>query len=262
MLTLTVRIAVLTRLALLTWAVVADVLLEDYDSAADALPQRPDAVTLLAKPFLRWDAFYFAHIGEHGEYVYEQENAFFPLLPLLARGIGRGLLETTGPMEMVLLGVLISNIAFVLSVAALFKLSELVLRDRQRAFVACVFYCASPAGMFLASMCVSSYALFLYRYIRKQVLGESICPAELYRDVLAFDEDCGNAASSGRAAACCDRLCTGECHQIKRDRVCGLFCAPIPCPGRAEAISLCTVLRFFALSKRSQISPCRTLQGI
>ena len=40
--------------------------------------------------FVRWDAIYFLSLSEHG-YVYEQQHAFFPLLPLLTR-----LLSNTG----------------------------------------------------------------------------------------------------------------------------------------------------------------------
>lgn len=53
--------------------------LPQFDSSAAVA-----AVSADASPLLRWDAFHFAHIAEHG-YVHEYEWAFFPGIALAMR---------------------------------------------------------------------------------------------------------------------------------------------------------------------------------
>lgn len=88
-------LATLSRV--LTWllAYLSNLFVDDYDSASDTILQPLSSSPLLnhlARPalavFLRWDAFYFLHIAEQG-YIYEQEHAFFPLVPLMARAVAR-----------------------------------------------------------------------------------------------------------------------------------------------------------------------------
>jgi len=84
------KLSILSRV--LTWiiALISTFIVDDYDSSVDIILKSQES-TILQKVFnicfrvfLRWDSFYFVHISEKG-YVYEQEHAFFPLLPLLAR---------------------------------------------------------------------------------------------------------------------------------------------------------------------------------
>lgn len=83
--------AAATRITVVVIAILSKIFVDDYDSSAETIllgsskaliPQ-----TILYKifsVFIRWDAFYFLHIAENG-YIYEQETAFFPMLPMLAR---------------------------------------------------------------------------------------------------------------------------------------------------------------------------------
>jgi phosphatidylinositol glycan class V len=72
-------------------AVISKAFVDDYDSSAETILLGSSTALIpnnllyrFFSVFVRWDAFYFLHIAENG-YVYEQEHAFFPLLPMLSR---------------------------------------------------------------------------------------------------------------------------------------------------------------------------------
>lgn len=77
------------------------------------------------KPFVRWDALYFLAIMENG-YTFEQEHAFFPLLPALSRLVNYGLLWLptswifSSMTRNILAGLLLSNFCFIMSVLGLY----------------------------------------------------------------------------------------------------------------------------------------------
>ncbi|OMJ11351.1 GPI mannosyltransferase 2, partial [Smittium culicis] len=81
--------SILSRLIIFIISQLSNMFVEDYDSSFDTLLIGQDSFTTfqhiasnILKVFTRWDSFYFLHIAQHG-YVYEQENAFFPMFPLL-----------------------------------------------------------------------------------------------------------------------------------------------------------------------------------
>lgn len=81
-------LATASRLLTISIAVISYLWTGSYDSSGEImlLAQQADQSVLqrCLTVFLRWDALYFVHIAEEG-YIYEQEHAFFPLLPLAAR---------------------------------------------------------------------------------------------------------------------------------------------------------------------------------
>ncbi|KAJ3090470.1 hypothetical protein HK102_003651 [Quaeritorhiza haematococci] len=107
---LVLRFALGSRLFLCSLAIVSAWFCEDYDSSASLYLSSPSTLIasavsegtegsafvakskieeFLAKAFLvfvKWDSLYFMHISESG-YVWEQEQAFFPGLPMSIRYI-------------------------------------------------------------------------------------------------------------------------------------------------------------------------------
>lgn len=77
-------IAIVSRLVTIGLAVLTYYFTGSYDSSAEI--QLESTSNHVLNVFLRWDALYFLHIAEHG-YIYEQETAFFPLMPLMARAL-------------------------------------------------------------------------------------------------------------------------------------------------------------------------------
>lgn len=67
----------LTRILTALLLYLLSIALPQFDSSPQVISPAPSAL-------LRWDAFHFAHIAQHG-YVHEHEWAFFPGTPLLMR---------------------------------------------------------------------------------------------------------------------------------------------------------------------------------
>lgn len=131
------------------------------DHKADAFSPPSAESPLLLDPVIevlfgglgRWDAQHFLFIAERG-YVFEHNFAFFPLLPVVLRCVAAGLLwPLSGWLTLhgrLLLAVALVNSAlFVLSVAALYGLGCMVLRDHHLSLLSALLYCLTPANVFL-----------------------------------------------------------------------------------------------------------------
>jgi hypothetical protein len=107
---------------------------------------------LLAAPFARWDSAWYLSIA-HGGYDHEPaRTAFFPLYPLALRGLGSVIGSD------LVAGVLISLIAFAVSLVLLYRLVALELDDEvARVTVMLIAFC--PMAYFFSA--VYSESLFL-----------------------------------------------------------------------------------------------------
>ena len=102
-----------------------------------------------------WDAEHYLFIAERG-YLYEHNFAFFPLLPVILRGLAETLLwPLSGWLSVrgrLLLAVALGNSAlFLLSAVALYAMSRVVLQDRRLALLSSLLYCLTPANVFMTS---------------------------------------------------------------------------------------------------------------
>jgi hypothetical protein len=107
---------------------------------------------LLVAPFARWDSVWYLAIA-HGGYGHEAtRTAFFPLYPLLLRGVGLVIGSD------LVAGVVVSLVAFATSLVLLYRLVALELDDRHaRAAVMLLAFC--PMAYFFSA--VYSESLFL-----------------------------------------------------------------------------------------------------
>jgi hypothetical protein len=106
----------------------------------------------LAAPAVRWDSNWYVDIAQHGYRHESVEPAFFPLYPLLMRGLG----EVVG--SVVVAGVAISLVAFFVALVLLHRLTELELGPevaRRAPLLLALF----PTSLFFSA--VYTEALFL-----------------------------------------------------------------------------------------------------
>lgn len=133
----------------------------DHDADAFRPPRTEEplhldpAVEWLLGGLSRWDAEHFLFIAERG-YLFEHNFAFFPLLPLVLRGIADSLLRPLAPClslrGRLLLAVALANSAlFLLSALALHGLGRAVLRERRLALLSSLLYCVTPANVFMTA---------------------------------------------------------------------------------------------------------------
>ena len=165
--------AISYRIFLVVLAVGANVGLPDYDTSTtllygavgDSSCRMP---RLLATSFDRWDAVHFAGIAIDG-YVYEHNHAFYPGLPLLARGLARGVLRhifqnsvvACDERTVLVLSFLgISHLASLLAVPIMLSLSLAVLGSPGLSKTATMLFILQPSATFtLAPYTEAPFAL-------------------------------------------------------------------------------------------------------
>lgn len=192
--------AFLSRIILMSWVLVCDSWIPDYDSSNQLTNQLLDQLhpsssldhTLrhLLSPFSHWDGVYFVEIALNG-YLYEHFFAFFPLLPSLIAMISAAtaslweLFALGLRTRILLVGVLINLFAFVLAARELYSLAILLSKPssssgapeintdpvnrcrEKQASIAALLFCVSPASVFLTAIYSESlYALFTFLAFR------------------------------------------------------------------------------------------------
>ncbi|KRX96912.1 GPI mannosyltransferase 2 [Trichinella pseudospiralis] len=146
-----------------------------------------NVINILFSGFSRWDSQHFLHIALKG-YTFENNVAFFPLLPIFTRLINRlivllfPLVSVSDYFLSILSSVLVVNVAYVITGYILYLLTKEIFDDLQICRLCVLLYSVSPATIFLHSIYSESlYSLFtfagLYYLIRKKrnVFISAIC---------------------------------------------------------------------------------------
>ncbi|CAG8489473.1 13198_t:CDS:2 [Ambispora gerdemannii] len=165
-----VFLGIASRLFVCLLATTSAYLLDDYDSSVSTLlTAKNSSSSTVLQAFLRWDAFYFLHLAEEG-YVYEQEHAFFPLFPILVRGIANFIklfplistfIVSYERTVLLVIGVLLSNFFFVAAAVAIYNLSIAIFHNKRFAWITAIFYILSPSCIFMSSLYTESLFAFL-----------------------------------------------------------------------------------------------------
>ncbi|XP_028326653.1 palmitoyltransferase ZDHHC18-A [Gouania willdenowi] len=153
--------ATVTRGIALVLQAVLNAVIPDHDADAFRPPRTEEPLYLdsvvewLLGGLSRWDAEHYLFIAERG-YLYEHNFAFFPLFPIVLRGLADVLLWPLSSWlslrGRLLLAVALGNSAlFLLSVVALYALSRTVLQDRRLALLSSLLYCITPANVFMTA---------------------------------------------------------------------------------------------------------------
>ena len=91
---------------------------ERYVMSLGLEPVQSRAGQLLIEVWQRWDVVHYERIAAYG-YTDDESTAFYPLFPALVRLVGGILLQ-----DYLLSGILVSNVAFVMALTGLYKLTE------------------------------------------------------------------------------------------------------------------------------------------
>ncbi|XP_061674747.1 palmitoyltransferase ZDHHC18-A [Syngnathoides biaculeatus] len=155
------QFATFTRAASLLLQAVLNAAIPDHDADAFRPPRTEEplyldsAVEWLLGGLGHWDAEHFLFIAERG-YVYEHNFAFFPLFPIVLRGLADTLLRPLAGWlsvrgRLLVAAALGNSTLFLLSVVALHALSRAVMQDRRLALLSALLYCITPANVFMTA---------------------------------------------------------------------------------------------------------------
>jgi hypothetical protein len=108
---------------------------------------------VLAAPFVRWDSIHYLEIARHG-YTNAADTSFFPLYPLLTRGLS----AIVGSDAVA--GVLISLVAFAIALALVYRLTQREL-DSPAAQAVVLLLAFAPLSFFFSAVYTESLFLAL-----------------------------------------------------------------------------------------------------
>ena len=120
-------------------------------------------------PFVRWDGVHFMSIALKG-YIFENQFAFFPLLPFLARFCAVFLFKFCGLSFLMsfepiiaLVGIFFTNSCHLLATLYLFKLTNLMFKTTNFSMIAAIMFLFNPAAIQLSAFYTESpFALFTF----------------------------------------------------------------------------------------------------
>ena len=121
------------------------------------------------RPFIRWDAIHMLAIARDG-YIFENQFAFFPLLPVFCRYISQIFLKCLGLKQIVSIEALISfvallfvNLSHFIATIILFRLTLHFFKSKKFAKLTALLYIFNPASIQLSSMYSEApFALFTF----------------------------------------------------------------------------------------------------
>ncbi|XP_053124322.1 GPI mannosyltransferase 2 isoform X2 [Hemicordylus capensis] len=168
-----IQFAVLCRAITLLLQAIFNLLIPDHAADAFSPPRLSESgfcdwlVEKLLGGLSRWDAEHFLFIAEYG-YVYEHNGAFFPLFPLSLQVVAetvlwplRGFLCLRS--RLLLSAALLNSLFSVLASWALYELGCAVLQCHRKAFLSAIFFCLTPANVFMAAAYSESmFALLVF----------------------------------------------------------------------------------------------------
>lgn len=164
MFSVTVKLAIWSRLIILLIQFVGNHLIPDHNAGVFLSPKSPSPKSVCNSVIdagfgglRRWDAEYFLHIAEYG-YTYENTLAFYPLFPfathyttLLFQNIIPASMRCSKRNLLLLSAVILNLFFFAMAARTLRQLSEHVLGDKRKAKIAIILFCFNPASIFFTA---------------------------------------------------------------------------------------------------------------
>ena len=174
-----IKWSVLSRVAVVLLSMLSSSLVPTYDLSFDVQSSpassslEPPSTSSIFDSLARWDGVYFIRLAETNlMYEYEQFHAFFPLLPAAIHHCTHFITSlcsypTTATSSTlgsdpaaiprahyIAVGVVLTNLAFVVASLLLYRLGVMVFGPRQRtkAYTSVLLFCVSPASIFFSSV--------------------------------------------------------------------------------------------------------------
>lgn len=155
------QFAAVSRCAALFLQAVVNSVIPDHEADAFRPPRMEEPLYLdslvewLFSGLSRWDAEHYLFIAEKG-YLFEHNFAFFPLFPIILRGLAETVLWPLSSWLSVrgrlLVAIALGNSAlFLLSAVALYALGRIVLQDKRLSLLSSLLYCITPANVFMTA---------------------------------------------------------------------------------------------------------------